>query len=229
MNRWLLGSIVLTVLAGVSSAVVYANREAWLPEKIPTHWGASGEPDAWTTRDRVWVHLALTPGLMAAMLLMTVSLPWLSPAKFSIESFRSTYDYIMGLVMFLFAYIHTVLLAVQLQSGIDLVTWLLGGMLLIYAAMGNVLGKVKRNFYVGIKTPWTLASDTVWNGTHRLAAWLMVAGGLGGFVLVMLGVSPFVALGLFLVSVLYPVFYSLWLYKRLEREGKLEKPETPSP
>ena len=110
-----------------------------------------------------------------------------------------------------------------------MLTWLIGGMLLIYAALGNVLGKVKRNFYVGIKTPWTLASDTVWNKTHRLAAWLMVASGLGGFFLVMVGVPPFVPLGLFFVAVIYPVFYSLWLYKRLEREGRLDKTETPMP
>jgi uncharacterized membrane protein len=228
MNRWLLVSIVLTVLAAAASAVVYGNREAWLPEQIPTHWGAGGKPDAWTTRDGVWVHLALLPATMAGMLLLFAALPWLSPKQFSIEPFRSTYDYISALVIFLFGYMHAVLLATQLQSGIDLVTWLVGGMLLILAALGNVLGKVKRNFYVGVKTPWTLASDTVWNRTHRLAAWLMAASGVGGFVLVVLGVTPLVPLGLFIAAALFPVFYSLWLYKRLEREGRLEKPEAPA-
>ena len=227
MNRWLLASIVLTILAGLSSVVVHANREAWLPEKIPTHWDIKGEADAWTTRDGVWVHLAIVPGSMVGMLLLMLALPWLSPRKFSIDSFRATYDYIMAVVMFLFAYIQGVLLAAQLQTGIDLLTWLVGGMLLILAALGNVLGKVKRNFYVGVKTPWTLASDTVWNSTHRLAAWLMVGSGVGGFVLVMVGVTPLVPLGLFFAAVIFPVFYSLWLYKRLEREGRLEKPDAP--
>ena len=229
MNRWLFGSIVLTVLAGASSAVVYANRETWLPDKIPTHWDIKGDADAWVSREGVWVHLVIIPGTMVGMLLLGMALPWLSPRKFSIESFRSTYDYIMALVIFLFAYIQGVLLAAQLQTKFDMVGWLIGGMLLILAALGNVLGKVKRNFYVGVKTPWTLASDTVWNSTHRLAAWLMVAGGVGGFLLIMVGVTPFVALGLFVAAVIYPVFYSLWLYKRLEREGRLEKPDTPAP
>ena len=44
--------------------------------------------------------------------------------------------------------------------------------------MGNVMGKVRKNFYIGIRVPWTLASDRVWNDTHRLAAWLMVGGGV---------------------------------------------------
>ena len=229
MNRWLLNSILLTVLAASASAVVYANRETWLPEEIPTHWDAKGEADAWTTRDGVWIHLAIMPSTMAVMILLLRALPWLSPKKFSLDSFRATYDYISALLIFLFGYIHAVALVAQVVPGFDMLKWLIGGILLILAGLGNVLGKVKRNFYVGVKTPWTLASDTVWNSTHRLAAWLMVGGGVGGFVLVVAGVTPLVALGFFFAAVLFPVFYSLWLYKRLEREGRLEKPEVPTP
>lgn len=228
MNRWFLSSIVLTVLAAGASAVVYANREAWLPERIPTHWNAAGDPDAFTSRDGVGGHLMIGPATMTGMLLLTVALPWLSPRSFSIDTFRATYNHIMALLVFLFAYIQTVLMAAQLQVDFDMTRWLIGGMLLILAALGNVLGKVKRNFYVGVKTPWTLASDTVWNRTHRLAAWLMVGGGLGGFVLVMAGLHPLVGLGTFLVAALTPVFYSLWLYKRLEREGRLDGADAPA-
>jgi uncharacterized membrane protein len=87
--------------------------------------------------------------------------------------------------------------------------------------MGNVLGKVRRNFYVGVRTPWTLASDAVWEGTHRLAAWLFVVAGVGGFVLMMLGVPFWYCFGAAIALILLPVPYSLYLYKRLEREGKL--------
>ena len=228
MNRWLLGSIVLVVLAATVSAVVYVNRESWLPEKIPTHWDGKGEADGWTTRERVWVQLTIVPGTMVGMLLLMRALPWMSPKPFSMESFRATYEYISAVVILLFGYMHAVMIAAQIVPGFEMLKWLIGGMLLILAALGNVLGKVKRNFYVGVKTPWTLASDTVWNSTHRLAAWLMVASGAGGFVLVMVGVTPLVPLGLFVAAVLFPVFYSLWLYKRLEREGRLEKPDAPA-
>ena len=54
---------------------------------------------------------------------------------------------------------------------------MIGGMFLFFALLGNVMGKVRKNFYIGIRVPWTLASDRVWNDTHRLAAWMMVAGG----------------------------------------------------
>ena len=66
---------------------------------------------------------------------------------------------------------------------------LIGGMFLFFALLGNVMGKVRKNFYIGIRVPWTLASDRVWNDTHRLAAWLMVGGGILGFLLVILGAA----------------------------------------
>ncbi len=83
--------------------------------------------------------------------------------------------------------------------------------------MGNVMGKVRRNFYIGFRVPWTLASDRVWNDTHRLAAWVMVAAGSIGFVLVIAGVSPGVAIGLLIVAMLIPAVYSFIHYKSLER------------
>jgi uncharacterized membrane protein len=84
-----------------------------------------------------------------------------------------------------------------------------------------MMGKVRKNFYIGIRVPWTLASDRVWNDTHRLAAWVMVAAGVIGFLLVIAGASPIVAIGLLIGSMLIPVVYSFIHYKSLERRGAL--------
>ena len=94
-------------------------------------------------------------------------------------------------------------------------------MFLFFALMGNVMGKVRKNFYIGIRVPWTLASDRVWNDTHRLAAWLMVAGGIIGFLLVIAGLPLLVAIGVMIVTLLIPVVYSFVHYKALERCGAL--------
>ena len=85
---------------------------------------------------------------------------------------------------------------------------------LFFALIGNVLGKVRRNFWVGVRTPWTLASDKVWIATHRLAARLMVVAGMIGA----LGVPVALCFGLLMLALFVPVVYSYFLYQRLERE-----------
>ncbi len=230
MRTWVILSVVLTALALASSLVVYAHRDDWLPEQVPTHWNAAGVPDAFTPRDQMLPTLLLVPGLILGMAVLGLLLPWLSPLKFKIEPFRPTYDYIMGLVIVLFAYLHAVILAGYMMPRLrpdrpfDTGRWIAGGSLLVLAALGNVLGKVKKNFFVGIRTPWTLASDVVWDRTHRVGAWLFTGGAVAGFVLVLLGVNMLIAMSVFGVCAITPVFYSLWLYKRLEKQGRLGEP-----
>lgn len=221
MRRWLFLAVLLTAAATAASLVVWVERDDWLAERVATHWGADGEPDQWTDRDDMLPQLMILPGLLVGMIGLSYLLPWLSPEKFKVEPFRPTYEYIMFLIVVMFAYLHAVILLAYTGAIDDVVRWIMGGSLLCLAALGNVLGKVQRNFWIGIRTPWTLASDVVWVRTHRVGAWLFVAGGLAGFVLVLLGVNGMVALAVFGVFAVAPVFYSLWLYKRLEKQGRL--------
>jgi uncharacterized membrane protein len=225
MSRWL---IVMVLMAAVTTAVtlaVWFNRADWLPEDVPTHWGPSGEPDAFVPRESVFWYLMIVPLMMDGFVVLALLLPWLSPRNFKIEPFGGTYWYIMGLLSVMFAYMQVVILLTQMGriNNQSLPVWLVGGILLFMALLGNVLGRVRRNFWVGVRTPWTLASDQVWTQTHRLAAWLFVGGSVLGLVLLLLGLHPLIALVPFFVAALVPIFYSLWLYKRLEREGRLDK------
>jgi uncharacterized membrane protein len=97
----------------------------------------------------------------------------------------------------------------------------IAGMFLFFGLMGNVIGKVRKNFYIGIRVPWTLASDRVWNDTHRIAGWLWVAAGFVGFALVILSVPIFIPIILLVVATLIPIIYSFMHYKSLERRGAL--------
>lgn len=224
MKAWLYLSLTLAVLTVASALFVWNDRAELLPDRVPTHWGLDGQPDQWTARDDMLPTLLLVPGLTVLMIGLWHLLPWLSPLKFKIEPFRPTYDYIMGVVVLLFAYLHFVILLSYLDIIHDGGRWVICGTLLAIAAMGNVLGKVGRNFWVGVRTPWTLASEAVWIRTHRLAAWLFTGCGLLGCTLVLLGVNPLIAFGLLMVAALTPVLYSLWLYKQLEKQGRLGEP-----
>jgi uncharacterized membrane protein len=236
MTRWFYLSVALTLLAFGASLYVYEFRYDDIPDKVAIHWDINFNPDGFAPKSDAFLIFFLWPAAMVVLCLVTLALPWLSPRHFEVTTFRSTYGYIMMLVVALFAYLHVATLWGSMQpteSKTTFMRFFLGGVCLFFALMGNVLGKVRRNFWMGVRTPWTLASETVWNQTHRLAAWLCVAAGLVGFVLAML-LPPWSAWVLFviiMVAALAPVFYSLFLYKRLERQGRLEppaSPETPS-
>lgn len=213
-------AIGLTVATCVVSALLYPS----MPAKIPTHWNIRGEVDGYGSRV---VGVMLLPATMVGLLAMFRLLPWLSPKDFEIDKFRETYLFIMLTVIAMFSYIHFVALYTAWRhlagtdKGLDVGRLLLGGLFLFLALIGNVMGKVRRNFYVGVRVPWTLASDRIWNDTHRFAAWTMVSGNLLGFVLLILGLPIVLAIGVMLVSMLSPIVYSFVHYKALERRGAL--------
>jgi uncharacterized membrane protein len=212
-------ALVLLVASVAAPAWFYSD----LPDRIPTHWNLKGEVDGYGGK---WT-LFLVPIMMVPMLLLFTFLPALSPKHFEVDTFRPTYLYIMAIVMGLFAFIqgtllYTVYQTVHGDNSFDIGRALSAGIFLFFGLLGNVLGKVRRNFYIGIRVPWTLASDRVWNDTHRLGAWVMVAAGAIGFLLTILRVPIWVAIVVLVGSMLIPLIYSFVHYKSLERAGQLE-------
>lgn len=221
MKRWLLFALLLTAAALISSLVVYFGFRDRLPDPMPIHWNIRGQADGWVARDRALPVLLLCPGVMGLMILLALAIPWLSPRGFDVERFRPTYEYVMFLVVALFGYVHVALLLGYFEQNVDLGRLLAGGFCIFFAFLGNVTGKIRRNFWMGVRTPWTLASEAVWVGTHRQAAWLWTGGSLLCAVAVLLGAPLVWCFAALMLLLFWPVFYSLILYKRLERQGKL--------
>ncbi len=234
MKRWLIVSIVLTTLSFACPLYLYYGRPDLLREQIPTHSNAAGEVDKWTPREQILPQWLLLPGVMAGFVLLSLVLPWLSPEGFKVDAFRETFYFLMAVVVALFAYIQLLLVLGGIEDvQLDSTRWLLGGLSLFFSLLGNYLGKVQRNFWMGVRTPWTLASEAVWIQTHRLTAWLWVPGGVLLAVLGFAGPSLFpmtVCVVLWIVGLmlmaLTPVVYSLGLYKRLQRQGRLSPPSS---
>ena len=210
-SRWV--AIALIAVAWVASAAVYPA----LPERVPTHWNYRGQVDAYGSK--AWATFLL-PAAMVGMLGLFAALPWLSPRDFTVDPFRATYGFIVVLVLGLLGYMHALALLAARSRGLDPARAFLGGMFLFFALLGNVLGKVRRNFWVGVRVPWTLASERVWNDTHRLTAWLFVAAGLVGFGLSVAGYL-LAALVPLAVAAVTPILYSLVRSKQLEKAGRL--------
>jgi uncharacterized membrane protein len=167
--------------------------------------------------------LVLTmPVAMAVLLLLFAVLPSISPRHFEIDRFQSVYLQIILIIIATLAYLHALFLWTALSGSVRIERALPGGLCVLWALLGNLLGKVKRNFFVGVRTPWTLADERVWYATHRFAAKTFVASGLLGLALVFLFRQFAPVLAVLITGALAPVVYSLVYYKRLERQGALQ-------
>jgi uncharacterized membrane protein len=221
MTRWLLVPLALAVLTLGVSYYFYNVQYDQLPQKIPTHWGINGEPDMFTPKENAAFHFYAMPCLLVVWVFVTWLLPRISPVQFSVDAFASTYGYLMALVACLFAFLHGVILWNTLHPTVDFLKAFSVGFFVFFALLGNVLGKTRKNFWIGIRTPWTLADERVWNQTHRQAGWLFVVYGVVGAVLTLTTtIPPLVLLGGFLAVTFYVVVYSFLLYRRLHPAGQ---------
>ena len=205
-------------------AVAAVGALAWylypaIPERMPTHWSASGEVDGYMRKPfAVLVMIALPLGGYAMHAAFKV-LPRVSPAGFEMDRFQRATDIITLAVTLMLAGVAAVVLLSASGSDVPVVTvitLLVGG---LFVVVGNYLGKVRRNFFVGIRTPWTLASDEVWARTHRVGGWLFVLAGIA--IVASAGGSrqllPVVLLASVGTAALISVVYSYVVYRKLHR------------
>jgi uncharacterized membrane protein len=205
----------LIVLATfVATLVAYPQ----LPNFVPTHWNVHNQVNGYSPK---WALFLLGPGMMLAIAVLFYFLPWLSPKQFEVDTFRATYLQVMVIIIAMLAYFHGVILWTGVGHAMDVGRAIIGGTCLLFALLGNLLGKVRRNFYIGVRTPWALANERVWNATHRFAAKTFVASGMIGLIVTLLGFAGWPVFILLIVGGAAPVAYSLIFYKQLERRKQL--------
>ena len=188
-----------------------------LPSRIPMHWNWHGEVNRYGDKWEIF----LMPAAMVVVALLFAAMPWLSPRRFEVNTFRSTYLYFMLLALAFMAYIQALHLWAAFSKPLDINRALLGASFLLLILFGNVLSRVRRNFFIGVRTPWTLSSEKVWDATHRFAAKAFVVAGLLGLVTMVVSASAIAGLVIICAAGLASVLYSLAYYKRLERRNQL--------
>lgn len=208
----------LTVMGGLVVAALLYSLALYsrLPDPMPCHWNGRGEVDGYCSKP---VGALLTPGIMTLMMGFLIGLPLLTLRNMSVRSFLPTFNYLMVVVQAMLGYIHVVVLQEALHAGLNLSRALMGGLFFFFALMGNVMGKLRRNPWAGVRTPWTLRSDEVWIATHRFAARLWTWVGLLCSALIWIGVPPFPVLCIGMPILLLPVPYSYVVYKRTGSRG----------
>jgi uncharacterized membrane protein len=203
-------ALLITALAGVGS--VLAAPE--LPAEMAIHWDASGTADDYAARE---VGLTLLPALAVAMLGLFALLPRIDPLGANIQRFRAAYDWFAVLTVALLAYLHGVVLAVNIGYDLSVVQLLAPAVAVVYVAIGFLFERAERNWFVGVRTPWTLSDERVWDQTHRHTAPLFVVAGV-----VALGAVSFsdyamvLLVGPVTLIALWSVLYSFILYRGLD-------------
>lgn len=201
----------LVVIAAVLSVVT----EPSLPAELVTNWDSVGEPTGTLPKSQaIW----LLPAMMAGLLGLFAALPRIDPLRENIAEFRPAYDWFVVVFSAFLVIIHVGILAFNLGYEFPFLNLILAGVALLFYYTGVLLAKAKRNWFIGIRTPWTLSDDDVWNETHRVGAKLFKITA----VMVLLGLAfgeyaiYFLLVPLFITAV-GTVAYSYYLYERVER------------
>lgn len=184
-----------------------------VPDQLPSHWNALGQVDGYTSKPvAVFVFL----GLIIAFYILLVFLPRFDPFKKNYQQFAKAYSWlrIIMVAFFVAFYIIFLLTASGYLQNIQKV--IIPLMALLFVGMGFLMPKIKRNYFVGIKTPWTLQSDEVWAKTHKLGGWCFIIAGALCFFTVWAGEWAFmIFVAIISVAGLLPVVYSYLEYKKL--------------
>lgn len=186
-----------------------------LPAKIPIHWNIKGEVDGWGTKDQLVIILFALPVLVYLLFLL---IPMIDP-KNKLDKMGSKFaqiKFLMVLIMSLLAIY--ILYSVQSQAGsnIKIVSVLLGFLLM---GLGNYFPTIKPNYFMGIRTPWTLENEEVWKATHKMGGKLWFFGGaILTILILMLPTESSITVLLSGVTILaiIPVIFSFLKYKALK-------------
>jgi uncharacterized membrane protein len=214
MRTKALGGMIVGVMLAATLAAW-----SWLPDRIPSHWNIAGDVDGWIGR---FPGAFLMPGLALATWLLVPLLRRLDPRRENYERFEGTFWLVVNGMVVFFAALHGLMLLAALGVAVDVTRWLLALLGVLLIVLGNVMPRIRSNWWMGVRTPWTLESERVWRDTHRLAGRTFMAAGVLALLAVPLPseVGFWVMMAAVMLAALVPVAYSFILWRRERREAQ---------
>lgn len=206
-----------TIILSIAAIGLGLALEPRFPEQMAVHWNEQGVADGYGSRFMgIWFLPLMTIGLT----LLLLGIPRIDPLKKNIDQFKKEYYTFILLFVFFFIYLHGISLLFNLGVQFNLLTVMIPAFAGFFYYIGVMMEKAKRNYFIGVRTPWTLADDEVWNETHRVGAKGFKIGG----VITLLGVVfPSLAIWLMMVPLLvvsvFIVVYSYVVFRRLHPNG----------
>lgn len=181
-----------------------------MPDTIPTHFGPSGEPDAWGTKYSVLMY----PAVVVLVAVLAIPMMKIDPKLENYERFEKYYYNFFFCFSLFFLVVEVANIAIALGAAINVGSVICFAMGVLMFFIGNLMPKIKQNFFFGIKAPWTLADEEVWFKTHRFGGKAFVLGGIA----MMVGAfipgeeKVWVLLAVVLVMTLATFVYSIIIY-----------------
>ena len=209
MRKWI--PVLLIVMAMIASVIVYPQ----LPEQMPTHWNMRGEVDGSSSRlFGAW----MVPLMMAVIWLIMRALPHIDPRRANDEKFATMYEALIIVTLAFMLGLHFVLLAMAMGTNMDMNRIVIASVGAFFGVIGFLLPKAHPNWFVGIRTPWTLTSDAAWERTHRMGGPLFML--IGALTVVASLAAPKMAVWVLTVStVAVTVFLFVYSYRVWKEDG----------
>ena len=201
-------SVALIAIAILAGLLLWSR----LPDPMPAHWNAAGEIDGYMSK--FW-GVFLIPIISIALAGLFLIIPNIDPLKANIAQFRATFNWFIVVFVVYMLYVYALTLFAALGTSFNMTLMLLPAVGLLFIGIGYLMNGAKRNFFIGIRTPWTLSSDTVWDETHKLGSKLFMLGGVVTILCAFLGESGiWIMLVAMLGASFVPIVYSYVLYQR---------------
>jgi uncharacterized membrane protein len=211
----------ITAIIGMCAVNFWAMPQ--IPEgQVPVHWGIDGTPDRYGDRSEAIFGLWIVPISTVFTTLILAIAPRLDPNGENLMKSRKAYIVIWCSVMILLLGVHAGVAMLMVRSvtqspdANEFVRFVIAASAILFIVKGNYLPKTRSNWFLGLRTPWTLSSDITWEKTHRLAGRLFMLAGFicligafvldGGWLIVML-------LGTLLPATLISVVYSYFVWR----------------
>lgn len=186
-----------------------------LPKEVPMHWNASGEIDRWGDKSELFMMLFMLTGISYFVFLI---IPYIDPKQKLQNMGNKLNNLRLILGLFMSALAIYILYSVQQKTSNPVLIFPLIG--LLFAFLGNYFKTIKPNYFIGIRTPWTLENEDIWKNTHLLGGKLWF---IGGLLMAMTFVLPnkiqfYTFMGITAVISIVPIVYSYLEFKKTKNQ-----------
>ncbi|MBU2639988.1 MAG: SdpI family protein [Nanoarchaeota archaeon] len=214
-REYILISLILLMI--IVSIFLYPS----MPSQIPTHWGINGEIDDYSSKG---FGLFFMPVFLAILYLLFLVIPKISVYKKNVDNFYKKYMFGFKLVFVIFFW--AIYLGMILNAKgyiIQIKYFVLPALALMFFYIGYMMKYVKRNYFIGLRTPWTLANEKVWKKTHEMGGKLFYLLGLLTLIVIVLEKGFWIFIAAIIILVLYIFLYSYLEFRKQTFRKSLNK------